>query len=256
MNQLASQDEIVRVFHQPGCSSCLRAKEFVAAHGVPFQSVDVLNDDGGMDLMRQLGVRRVPIVSKGTQWVFGENLADIAKLLGFPYGATKVLTPAELRDKTDRVLSLAIDFIGSVPDDKLTTLNPHRETRDIRFLAFHVFDIQTDFLDALAGAEWTQGLGEPTDDLRSSADLARFGKAVKRRYDGWFSTQEAAQWSRIVATNWGDRTVYSMLERATWHSLQHLRQLEEMLEMVDVPLPDRLSKADMANLPIPDRVWE
>jgi hypothetical protein len=206
--------------------------------------------------MRQLGVRRVPIVSKGTKWVFGENLADIAKLLGFPYGATKVLTPAELRDKTNRVLSLAIGFIESVPDDKLTTLNPHRETRDIRFLAFHVFDIQIDFIEALAGAEWTQGLGEPTDSLRTSADLARFGKDVKRRYYEWFSQQSTPEWSRIIATNWGDRTVYSMLERATWHSLQHLRQLEAMLEMINLPLSDRLSAADMADLPIPERIWE
>lgn len=29
----------VKVFWQPGCSSCLKAKEFLARHGVDFESI-------------------------------------------------------------------------------------------------------------------------------------------------------------------------------------------------------------------------
>lgn len=248
--------ETVRVFHQPGCSSCLRAKEFVAASGVPFESVDVLNDAGGMDLMRELGVRRVPVVSKGRAWVFGENLADVAKLLGLPYGAKKALTPEDLRGKTNRVLALATADVRAVPDAKLTALNPHRENRDIRYLAFHIFDIQVDFLDALDGADYTQGLRVPPPEMSTAYDLAAFGANVQSRFNAWYPQQQAKGWDRVIPTQWGERTIYALFERATWHSAQHCRQLEEMLDIVGTPIPERLTPGDLANLPLPERIWE
>jgi glutaredoxin len=250
------RSETVRVFHQPGCSSCLRAKEFVAGNGVPFESVDVLNDANGMDLMRELGIRRVPVVSKGREWVFGENLADVAKLLGIQYGANQALSPDDLHSKTNRVLSLAAADVSAVPDAKLTALNPHRENRDIRYLAFHIFDIQVDFLEALDGAEYTQGLRVPPPEMSTATALAAFGADVQRRFNAWYPQQQAKGFDRVVPTQWGDRTVYALFERATWHSAQHCRQLEDMLDIVGTPVPVRLTKVDLANLPLPERVWE
>ena len=41
----ASDDgSAIRAYWQPGCTSCLRMKEFLAKHGVPFVSVNVLED--------------------------------------------------------------------------------------------------------------------------------------------------------------------------------------------------------------------
>ena len=37
----------LKLYWQPGCSSCLKMKEFVLEHGVPFESVNVLEDDSG-----------------------------------------------------------------------------------------------------------------------------------------------------------------------------------------------------------------
>jgi arsenate reductase-like glutaredoxin family protein len=37
----ASAAERVRVFWQPGCSSCLRAKEFLTKNGVDYESINV-----------------------------------------------------------------------------------------------------------------------------------------------------------------------------------------------------------------------
>ena len=43
VTQPATEPEI-KVYWQPGCSSCLRTKEFLTEHGVPFRSIDVLAD--------------------------------------------------------------------------------------------------------------------------------------------------------------------------------------------------------------------
>jgi len=37
----------VKVYWQPGCSSCLKTKEFLLANGVEFESINVLEDEKG-----------------------------------------------------------------------------------------------------------------------------------------------------------------------------------------------------------------
>lgn len=37
----------IKVFWQPGCSSCLRTKEFLQKNGVVFESVNVAADPSG-----------------------------------------------------------------------------------------------------------------------------------------------------------------------------------------------------------------
>ena len=40
-------ENIVKVYWQPGCSSCLKTKEFLKDNGVDFKSVNVLEDKSG-----------------------------------------------------------------------------------------------------------------------------------------------------------------------------------------------------------------
>ena len=58
----------VKVYWQPGCSSCLKTKEFLLEHGIPFVSVNVIEDEEGFKELEALGVRLVPIVAKGDKW--------------------------------------------------------------------------------------------------------------------------------------------------------------------------------------------
>ena len=43
----------LKVYWQPGCSSCLKTKEFLLEHGVAFQSVNVLEDEAGFEEAKQ-----------------------------------------------------------------------------------------------------------------------------------------------------------------------------------------------------------
>ena len=47
-----------------------------------------------------------------------------------------------------------------------------------------------------------------------------------------------------------------VLERQTWHSAQHMRQLQAVLEEFGVPLSRKASAALYAGLPLPAGLWE
>ena len=51
--------ERIRVYWQPGCSSCLRTKEFLTARGVDYESINVHGNPAGMEELRKLGARSV-----------------------------------------------------------------------------------------------------------------------------------------------------------------------------------------------------
>ena len=85
MTETSTEPEL-RVYWQPGCSSCLRTKEFLTQNGVPFVSIDVLADARGFRELESLGVRMVPVVArgkaKGAEWVSGQILRDVARIAG------------------------------------------------------------------------------------------------------------------------------------------------------------------------------
>ncbi|MDP6895466.1 MAG: glutaredoxin domain-containing protein, partial [Rhodospirillales bacterium] len=72
----------LKLYWQPGCSSCLKMKEFVLDHGVRFESVNVLEDDAGFAELQELGVRMVPIAARGTVWANGAVFRDVAAVAG------------------------------------------------------------------------------------------------------------------------------------------------------------------------------
>ena len=251
-----SGDEAVTLFYQPGCSSCLRTKEFLAARKVPFRAVDVLNDPNGMAELRALGVMKVPVVSKGKRWAFGVYLDKVSELVGIEYGAKRRLSPEELYGRLDRILGAARSYIELVPEDKLKVTIPKRETRDIRDLSYHIFAVPVDFIEALDGAEYTQATAHVPDSIRGRGDLLAYADSVRRRTADWYKSQAPASWSRIFKTMWGDQTIHEVFERTTWHSGQHTRQLIAMLEMIGRPAPSPLTNADFAGLPMPERLWD
>jgi len=83
----------LKVYWQPGCSSCLKTKEFLLDNGIPFVSVNVLEDEEGFKDLQALGVRLIPIAALGTVWANGAVFRDVAQVAGFEYGEHTMLTP-------------------------------------------------------------------------------------------------------------------------------------------------------------------
>ena len=59
-----------------------------------------------------------------------------------------------------------------------------------------------------------------------------------------------------MKTHYGDRPAWELLERQTWHSAQHMRQLQAVLEGFGVPLSRKANAALYAGLPLPAGLWE
>ena len=60
----------------------MRIKEFLSGLGVDYESINVSAAPEAMDDLRALGVRTVPVVARGRDYVFAQELADVSRFLG------------------------------------------------------------------------------------------------------------------------------------------------------------------------------
>ncbi|MBT4739437.1 MAG: NrdH-redoxin [Rhodospirillaceae bacterium] len=246
-----------RVFWQPGCSSCLKAKEFLAEHGIAFDSVNVLADEGGLAALQALGAQSVPVVSQGNNFVFAQNLGDLADFVGVARigGALSV---AELVERIDRVLAVAQSHAGQLPLDVLNTKLPGRD-RTYLDLGYHVFVIAEAFLVAANGGTLTFDLFErrPPGSIADGDQVASYGQTVRDAFREWWqSTDSGAILPDHLDTYYGAQSTPDLLERTAWHSAQHTRQLAEVLRNLNIVLDDELTNNDLRGLPLPNHVYD
>src|ERR1700730_10139717 len=126
MTQSSAEASVIKAYWQPGCTSCLRMKEFLSKHGVPFVSVNVLEDKNAFDELETLGIRSVPIVRRGQDWANGQVLGDVARVAGIAWGGAQVLPAAELAARLIEIQSTAQRLFAQIPGDNLGGIPPHR----------------------------------------------------------------------------------------------------------------------------------
>ena len=86
--------------------------------------------------------------------------------------------------------------------------------------------------------------------------MAAFGAKMEQKLDAWWKALPDKSGRQTVHTYYGERPLHELLERCTWHSAQHARQIIAVLERLGVK-PDRpLVAADYAGLPMPIGLWE
>jgi hypothetical protein len=217
----------------------------------------VLEDPAGLDELRRLGARSVPVLSRGDEYVFAQNIGHVVKFLGLNEATGPALSPAELIARLDRFLSAGIRLIPQMPDDKLDTEVPNRP-RSYRVLGHHIFRIAETFLEVTAGASLTYGnlTALPPDAMRRTADIVDYGADVQRRLTVWWDAKPDKSGQDKVQTYYGEQTLHEYLERSTWHVGQHVRQWIMLLGMAGIA-PDRPPvDADFAGLPMPSQVWD
>jgi glutaredoxin len=260
MAEAAMMEEPVKVYWQPGCSSCLKTKEFLLEHGVPFVSKNVLEDPEAFDELAALGVRLVPIVAKGKEWANGAVFRDVARVAGFDYRAHRMLAPEEMVAKILMINEAAQRYLAQIPEEVLDTLLPGRP-RSYRQLVYHVFNIPEVFLDHVEhDAPYTyealKSILPP--GMTTKADLAAHGRAVRDRFAAWWERDgRTTDFRQPGNVYYGEVSLHEVLERTGWHSGQHTRQIILMLREKLGIEPDRpLEDADFAGLPLPKNIWD
>ena len=249
----------LKVYWQPGCSSCLKTKEFLIANGIEFESINVLEDDSGFEELAELGLKLVPIVARGDDWANGAVFRDVARVAGFEWAGHDMLAPADMLSRINAILSAARRFAAQVPDDKLDHMLPGRP-RSYRQLAYHIFNIPDVFLDHVEdGAPYTyEALAGPIpDDMTTKDDLLDYGARVQERLNNWWDGGgKDTDFDQPGQVYYGEVTLLEVLERTGLHSGQHTRQLMLTLEKLGLA-PDRpLTDADFAGLPMPTEIWD
>lgn len=244
------------VYWQPGCSSCLRAKEFLADHNIPYHSVNVREDQKAMDILSELGARSIPVVTKGEEFVFAQDLDALAKFVGVDLNR-KMLEPEELIFRIDRILAAAQRYIRQLPDNALDTRLPGRD-RSYFDLAYHVFMIPVAFLDAVKGGELSYDYFErtPPDSLSNATHIMAFGDTVRTDIKEWWNAASRKGMPERVNTYYGKHTTHSVLERTAWHTAQHVRQLMTLVVHQNIVPDGELGDEELAGLPLPEEVYD
>ncbi len=249
--------ERVRVFWQPGCTSCLRTKEFLTRLGVEYESVNVHGNAAGMEELRKLGARSVPIVARGDRFVYAQTLADVVKFLDLQIKLQERLRPDELVQKLDLVLAAAARYVRQIPADRLE-LPFRNRNRAIRVLAHHVFRIPEAFLEVVPAGPlaYERIMKDPGADIRSGEDIARYGEAVLARFKQWWAEYPDKTCEAEMDTYFGRHSLHEVLERTVWHPAQHTRQLMLILDEFGIEPERRLAMEDLAGLPLPEKAWD
>jgi glutaredoxin len=251
-------DDAVRVYWMTGCSSCLRTKEFLQKHGVPFLSRNVLEDESAYEELERFGLKQVPIVTRGDTWANGQILRDVAQLCGIAYGAPKMLPVPEMRRRMDAVLAGTARFLAQMPDEALAQELPNRP-RTFAQLGWHISNIADAFLEHEDGIPLTfdSYMRVPEPEQSGRAELIAYAGTMRRRMDEWFDGPgRACDWSRRADVYYGEQTMHEFLERTVWHAGQHVRQFMWVLEGLGIAPDGPLGRETFEGLPMPEKVWD
>ncbi len=238
-----------------GCTSCLRAKEFLERNDIAFESHNIAEDMSMLDDMEEQGLpRQVPIVKRGDDWADAQDLDAIAKIVDIEYKA-EVLPVEELYSRLDTVLDALVEYTEKLPVEKLDGPIANRP-RSVGQLVFHAFSIPESFLEHQDGIPLKMYKSEPEWASESIEALSTYGQHIQARLHHWHENHaDECDWSETADVYYGSPTLHQYFERTVWHTSQHARQLEWILEERCDIEADLLDDELWEGLPMPQKVW-
>src|SRR5438128_12673074 len=205
----------LRVYWRPGCSSCVKVKEFLTNLGVEYESINVSAVAEAMDELRALGVRTVPVVARGKEYVFAQELADVSRFIGRDVEFRR-LPAAALVQKWLHVLEAAQRHVLQLPVARLAERATPGRDRSIRDLAYHVYQIPDAFLQAVEdGAQDLTAVynAPPPADVTKVDDIRAYGASVAKRLDGWWRRDGGGVAGAKVETYYAEQPLPHVMKR-------------------------------------------
>ena len=200
------------------------------------------------------------MLAKGGQFIFCQNMEDVAEFVGLQGSGHSPLSPEALFDKWIIVLRAAQRYVRQIPDSRLMERAIDNRDRSIRLLSHHIFRIGEAFLEtAIDDVEyWTNNANVPpaNGSCMTGPEISAYGDGVINRIENWWSRLEDKSCRQKVKTFYGAPPMHQLFERSTWHSAQHARQMIAVLERLGLEPDVRLTSEDLAGLPLPERIWE
>ena len=136
-----------------------------------------------------LGVQHIPVVAMGRDFVFAQNLEDVANFVGVDLGPTKRLPPEALVDTWLAILTIGQSYMRQMPVSSLSERPISGRAQSILDLGYHVFRIVEAFLDTVdRGVEqWIDNSMHPAPaGSRNAEGVAAYGDRVKAMLREWW----------------------------------------------------------------------
>lgn len=254
MSTLSNETEIT-LYWMPGCSSCLRMKEFVENTGRPFTAINVDEDPEAAQKISDLGIR-IPAICLGDQCINGVSLANVAELIGEPYSPPVMLSPAELRSRYHTIIDALLRLTAQITPELGSYKLPHRD-RDLLNLSGHAGCAMRYFLGKYESEEFTGFFDDMEPGYRTADELIAYIEETRSQFEIWW--EQDGQYDpldTVITVYWGPRTLHEALEREVWHTAQHTRQIALMLEQQGVTPDGALTAEELDGLPLPKRVFD
>ncbi len=253
---MSKADTRTHLYWATGCTSCLRAKEFLERNDVDFESHNIAEDMEMLDEMEAQGLpRQVPIVKKGDEWADAQELDEVARIAEIEYEA-EVLPVEELYRRLDIVLETLVEYIDQLPAEKLDGPIADRP-RTVGQLVYHAFSISESFLEHQDGTPLKMYKSEPEWASESLESLSTYGRHIQARLHHWHENYaDDCDWSETADVYYGSPSLQQYFERTVWHTGQHARQLAWILEeRCDTDPEPPLDPELWEGLPMPEKVW-
>jgi uncharacterized damage-inducible protein DinB len=182
----------------------------------------------------------------------------VSRFIGREFASDR-LPPEVLMGKWLKVLAAAQRHALQIPRERLLERATPGRDRSIRDLAYHIYQIPEAFLEAAES-----GVGDltavynapPPSAVKSVEQIRAYGEAMGKRLATWWDTLPDKSCRQMVNTYYGARPLHELLERCTWHSAQHARQIIAVLERFDIASDEPLAAQDYSGLPMPAGLWE
>ncbi len=253
---MQQQSQPIRLFWQPGCSACVAIKEMLTEQGIAFESVNVLENQAGLEEMQRRGIMALPLVFRGEDMVFGQSLDDVAKFVGVDRGMGR-LSSKVLMGKLTQVLDIALGLIEQEPEDKLLQRLIPERPRTIREVSSHIFQIAEAFMAVMDKGLLDSRIiiNDRYVHLDTKAKILTYARGVRADLAAWIAANPDMGGERPVKTYYGEQPASQILERTTWHSTQHTRQLDHVLSKL-IGTPSAMDPAIYEGLPMPKELWD
>lgn len=200
------------------------------------------------------------MIVHGDRYISGQNLQQVAEFVGMQGTGHQQLSPRVLVDRWLTVMRVAQRLIAQYSEEALRErVLPDRD-RTLRVLTHHIFRIGELFLetavDDVIYDVHNMELTEKDTGFTTAAEINSYGDKVIADLEKWQAQLTDASATRQLPTSYGPQSLPDLLERSTWHSAQHVRQIAFVLERLGIT-PDRpLTDEDVAGLPMPERLFE
>jgi uncharacterized damage-inducible protein DinB len=162
-------------------------------------------------------------------------------------------------DKWLTVLAAAQRHVMQLPAAQLNERATPGRDRSVRELAYHIFQIGDAFLKVVQEGleDWTTvaNAAAPAHITRVE-QIRAFGAEVAERLAVWWDALPDQSCRAPLKMYYGTHPLHQFLERSTWHSAQHARQIIAVLERLGIAPEGPLTAADYAGLPMPSGLWE